>query len=590
LLAILPNAPNYYSPIRNPEVAQKQHWRLVRQLVRLGYADPEEAERDFQAFWIGYLRTAQSRESVAWNVRVDNAPHFTEYIRQRMFQKYGEKKLYGEGLRIYTTLDLTMQRYADDAVKSALSDVSARYTARKRSLASAFTGRVADVVDLASLLFGVRGMEVGAAKSINQVRTVFEDDLRDGIQMLGPLFNMNGLEDLMFAMRSKGRENSAGAEKVEGALVAIEPSTGKIRAMVGGGEFNSANQLNRAVQMRRQAGSSFKPFIYAAAIDSGRFTAGSSMEDSPIVYFDKEGREWIPNNYGGEYLGFVTLRKALEKSINIVSIKIADTIGLRSVIETSSRLLHLISDAERVRRIRRDLSLALGTMEVSPLEMATGFAIFANQGRDVVPYSIKQVKDRNDHLLEDEESALQALPRRQILTPQVAFIISDMLRSVLEPGGTAYDAIKNTGFKYEAYGKTGTTDNWKDAWFIGFTPELATAVWVGFDDYSLSLGVHNTGGQIAAPIWSSFMYRALTEYPQVTKITRPDGVVSVRICARSGMLPTSACREVIDENFITGSEPGDSCELCAADSTRYETRDISTEMLKKRKSNYKFLK
>ncbi len=592
MLAILPNSPNYLSPVRNPELSQKAHWRLMKQLVGQGYISKEDAEREYYDFWIKYMGRTKNEKNMAWNVRLDRAPHFTEYIRQKMNAEFGEKRLYGEGLKIYTTLDLGINNYAESSLRSSLKYINNQYQDNKIRVRKYINERVMDTGDMISLIFNLNNVEVSGKKTARQFRDKVDNDMIEPMTMVANLFNLDNLDNFLYALKNLGNEDTSSSEKVEGAIVAIEPKTGKIRAMVGGSEFNANNQLNRTVQMYRQAGSSFKPFVYAAALNSGFYTPGSSLIDSPIVYYDKEGKEWIPNNYGGGYEGHVTLRKALEKSINIISIKLADTIGIHSIIDLSSSMLHIISPEEKRRRMRRDLSIALGSVEVSPLEMANAFAIFANGGRDVKPYSIKRVKDRNGNLITEAKDDIDNAPRRQILSPQIAYMMSQLLKSVLEDGGTAYKAVKNLNFDFDASGKTGTTDNWKDAWFVGYTPELSAAVWVGFDNYSLSLGIDNTGGQVAAPIWAQFMVSALKNYDN-TKMDRPDGITTVKICSKSGLIPGPACKQVFEENFLDGSEPTKSCNICGKEDTlndEYELNDIPANLLKNRKPRYNLLK
>lgn len=582
LMAILPNAPNYYSPLRNPEVAMKHHLRLMRKMVKLGYIGREEADREYYDFWTKYLNQSRTRTDVAWNVRLDKAPYFTEYIRRRMNRKLGENKLYGDGFKIYTTLDLDLQRYAQQSLWAQLKQLNSQYHLDKNRIKKYFDENIVDTVDLLSLVMGLNSVDIGEKKTIERFRDYFTRELLDPLQLLGYNFSQDSMDNLLYIVRNKGAVDTGSREKVEGAIVSVEPKTGRIVAMVGGSGFSSDNQLNRVVQMRRQAGSAFKPFVYAAAIDSGYFTPGSVIIDSPIVYTDKDGNNWIPNNYSGRYHGRVTLRRALQKSINIVSIKLADTMGLDSVLTMSAKLLHILSDAEQKERLKRNLSVALGTIEVSPLEMATAYAVLANQGEDVIPYTIRNIKDRYDNLIEDDEQKVQEKPNRRILTPQVAYIMTDLLQEILKPGGTAWGAVGRTGFSYRAAGKTGTTDNWKDAWFLGFTPELSTAVWIGFDHYGTSLGVGNTGGRVAAPVWAEYMQKALSKYPN-TPFSEVDGLVHVRICGSTGLLPSEKCKDVYEEIFIRGSEPDRICEYCAKEGTGegdYELRDLSIDMLK----------
>lgn len=592
LLAILPNSPNYLSPVRNPERVQKHHYRLMRLLAAKGYVEKEDSEREYYDFWVKFLNRSKGEKDLAWNLRVDKAPHFTEYIRQRLNAEFGEKKLYGEGLKIYTTLDLSINNAASRSLKQSLTGINQQYVENKQKVRKFFTDRIMDPMDLVSLLFNLNGIEIAGKKVTRQFDDSVRSDLLAPMTLAAGLFSLDQMDNFLYALLNEGKEDVSKDEKVEGAIVALEPKTGKIRAMVGGSDFNANNQLNRTTQMFRQAGSSFKPFIYAAALDSGYYTPGSSLVDSPIVYYDKDGKEWIPNNYGGEYQGQVTLRKALEKSINIVSIKLADTVGIGNVVDLCASMLHIYSAEEKRKRMRRDLSIALGTIDVSPLEMATAFAIFANNGKDVVPYSIRKVKDRNNNIILDEEKRIKELNRRQVMTPQIAFLLSHMMKSVLQKGGTGYRAVSGLDFEgYDAAGKTGTTDNWKDAWFVGYTPELSAAVWVGFDNYSLSLGIDNTGGHVAAPIWANFMHSALQNYTN-TKFKKPDGIVTLEICAKTGLLPSAACTEVFEENFLAGSEPTTGCKYCGhedEESEDYEMRDIPSELLKKRKPGYNIL-
>ncbi len=592
LLAILPNSPNYLSPVRNPERAQKLHWRLMRQLIQVGYVSKDDAEREYYDFWVKYLNRSKNEQNLAWNVRVDKAPHFTEYIRQKMNIEFGEKRLYGEGLKIYTTLDLSINYAASRSLKQTLGSVNAQYLENKSKVRKYFSNYMMDTIDLISLIFNQNNIEVAGKKVIRQFDDKVHSDIIEPLTLVAGLFSLDNMDNLLYTLVNAGREDVSKEEKVEGAIVAVEPKTGKIKAMVGGSDFNANNQLNRSVQMFRQAGSSFKPFVYAAALNSGYYTPGSSLVDSPIVYYDKDGREWIPNNYGGEYQGQVTLRRALEKSINIISIKLADTVGIGSIVDFCASMLHISSPEEKRKRIRRDLSLALGSVEVSPLEMASAFAIFANEGKDVIPYSIRKVVDRNGNTILDEEKRLKKTIKRQVLTPQIAYLVSHMMKSVLQPGGTGYRAVSGLDFsKFDAAGKTGTTDNWKDAWFVGYTPQLSAAVWVGFDNYSLSLGIDNTGGHVAAPIWALFMASALQNYTNTT-MKKPEGIVTMKICAKTGLLPSASCKNVFEENFLSGSEPTTSCQYCGNDdmgNNDYEMQDIPAELLKKRKPRYNLL-
>jgi len=332
--------------------------------------------------------------------------------------------------------------------------------------------------------------------------------------------------------------------------------------MIGGGEFSSINQLNRTMQSRRQPGSSIKPLLYTAAIESGKFTASTSVLDSPIVYLDTEGGDWLPENYEGEYNGFMRLRKALEKSINVVSIRISDTIGIDMVMNYYAKLLKM-NDAEKKARIPRNLSIALGSIEVSPFEMTRAYAILANGGKDVIPFAIRYIKNRNGEIIENREKEINDLIAEktkkgtiQIVRPDTAQVMISLLKSVIS-SGTARHAYPGR----PAGGKTGTTNNWKDAWFIGFSPTITTGLWMGYDKLGLSLGVGQAAGGIAAPVWGHYMREALRNDP-ASDFPGYAQLKEMVVCENSGMLPGPSCKHTITEVFIPEFVPDKVCDLC----------------------------
>lgn len=329
-------------------------------------------------------------------------------------------------------------------------------------------------------------------------------------------------------------------QKIEGALLAIEPTTGKIRAMVGGSGFSVHNQLNRTYQTLRQPGSAFKPIIYAAAIDSG-FTLADTILDEPISYpgMDEDGSLWTPQNYEGRWYGMVTVRKALEMSINIPTIKILDKVSPYRAMIYAKRL-GITSE------LHPYLSLGLGAFDASMMDMATAFSVFANGGLRIKPYGIDTVKDRNGNVLKKSVPFYE-----EVLSKETAYIITSCLRGVIERG-TAYPILGGQ-FDCEIAGKTGTTDECVDAWFIGYTPNLLCAVWVGYDRGRKSLGKNMTGAVAACPIFLEFMKNALKELPKES-FEIPDGIVFVNIDRKSGKIlsPTSPG---FAEVFIAGTEP-----------------------------------
>ncbi len=333
-------------------------------------------------------------------------------------------------------------------------------------------------------------------------------------------------------------------EELEGALVAVEPGTGKIRAMVGGRDFRSS-QFNRATQARRQPGSAFKPFLYAAAIDRG-YTEGSVLRCDPVAYPQPNGTVYAPTDYGNVpyHNRNFTLKEALKISDNIVAVKLNEAVGPTVTVDYAHKLG--INS-----RLRPFLSLALGTSEVTPLEMAAAFATLAKGGVYAEPFFIEKITDDSGNILFERQPLLKTA-----VSEQTVAIITDMMQSVLEPGGTGAAAGAILG--RPAAGKTGTTQNFRDAWFVGFTPELAAAVFIGFDSPNRSVG--QPGGRIAGPIWANFLANALRGTP-VKNFPSVPGTVRKVICAEDGLLANPATPRKISALFKTGTEPKEYCPM-----------------------------
>jgi penicillin-binding protein 1A len=326
----------------------------------------------------------------------------------------------------------------------------------------------------------------------------------------------------------------------EGALVCFDLETGYINAMVGGRDFKKS-QFNRATQARRQTGSAFKPIVYASALDKG-YTPASVIVDSPNIYEWGDHR-WKPKNFGEKFSGPITLRNALTHSVNIVTVKIAQDIGL-DYIKTYAQKLGISSP------LQDNLSMALGSSGISLFDLTKTYAVFANQGNAFKPIFIKKILDRDGNLLEENQPLFypkESPDGERILTPQTAYLITHLLEGVVQNG---------TGWKAKALrrpvaAKTGTTDQFLDAWFIGYTPEFITGVWVGFDDET-SLGENETGSRAASPIWVTFMAKVLKDKP-LQDFPIPEGIEFVKIDPRTGLVGLG--RETILECFREGTGP-----------------------------------
>lgn len=349
-----------------------------------------------------------------------------------------------------------------------------------------------------------RGRELRVYTTLNlEKQLIAEQVLKEGLSMQNEKLQRGQWHN---------PEGDPGPE-VEGALIAIHPRSGAILAMVGGSGYIFENQFNRAVSSLRQVGSSFKPFVYAAAFEEKGYTRDSIFIDRPIEIRTRSG-VWRPQNYEDDYYGRVTLEFAMKKSLNSVAVQLLQETGPDPVIRIIARALDF-DDEEAQKRFKPFPSLALGAYSFSPLEFVRAYSIFQNGGEKVFPHAVVRVEDRNGRVIIDLERDIKKMKteydlenRLRVIQPETAEKINELLGEVLKKGGTAYNAVRSSGLTIEGYGKTGTTNNYTDAWFIGYTRDTAVAVWVGFDDPSYSLGEGQAGGAVAAPIWAEFMKRA----------------------------------------------------------------------------------
>jgi penicillin-binding protein 1A len=537
MLAGLPQAPSRYSPYTHwPEAKARQRYVLNR-MYEVGFID--RATRD------AALNEPISLASRKGSFRA--APYFVEHVRRTLEERYGRTVLYELGLRVHTTVDLRLQTAAENALRGGIDALSERLggfrggframeheerEAYLRAQAAAFKGM--DAPDPAytyeALVTAVRGTSARVQVGPFSGDLVFPDTgaKRPPLQ-LNDLIRVRTLDDgpgtLRFAYDS--------SPTIEGALIAMDQHTGFVKAMVGGYDFDRSH-FNRVVQARRQPGSSFKPLVYAAALDRN-FTPASVIVDEPISFNDN-GRVWSPQNYEKKYFGPTSLREALTHSRNVVTVKLADRIGIKYLIDYLPRF-------GIPGPLPRNLSIALGTTEVTPIELADAYCAFANNGMRPAPIFITEITDQQGQVLEHHEPALApAIP------PPTAFQITSMLEDVVKRGtGTKAD-----GLAQPTAGKTGTTNDFGDTWFVGYTPQLLAVVWVGFDN-KRPIGNKETGGKVAAPIWKAFMEQALDGVPP-DEFPIPDGLKCVNIDPATGVraAPGGASRL---ECFRPGTEP-----------------------------------
>ncbi len=339
-------------------------------------------------------------------------------------------------------------------------------------------------------------------------------------------------------------------KKVQGSLIAIQPLSGKVVALVGGRSYG-ASQYNRVMEARRQPGSTFKPFVYLAAFEATfedpslpPITPATVVEDAPAVFF-YEDKEYIPQNYGDAYFGFITLRRALAKSLNVATVKVAEMVGYDRIARLWSEKLGSGAPIEAYPAI------ALGSFEATPYELATAYNVLASGGYKIEPVTVLQVADQGGRVLEQHYAPV---PER-VIREESAFLMTSMLQSVMNEGTAA--SARARGFTAEAAGKTGTTNDYRDAWFTGYTPDLLCVVWVGFDD---NTPVGLPGSRAALPIWVDFMKAALSGKEPLPVTAPPENIVFVNIDAETGLLATPLCSKTRSEAFIAGTEPRVSCQ------------------------------
>jgi penicillin-binding protein 1A len=447
LLAGLPKAPSSYSPYNHPEKAYQRQAYVLSRMQEDGFIS--KTEKDLAIAKKLRFRSIKPKDKIA--------PYFIENVRRYVQEKYGSDVLYKEGLEVYTTLNIQMQKAAREAVEQGLKEIEERQN--------------------------------------------FEKGL------------------------------------VQGALFALDPKSGAIRSMVGGRDFNRS-EFNRATQSRRQPGSAFKPLIYTAAFDKG-MTPSTVIVDAPIVYPDPSSPDgvWKPKNFDEKFLGPTTLHNALVHSRNIITIKILEEIGIDYATAYAANM-GITSP------ISRNLSIALGTSGVTLQELVRAYGVLANEGRRVQPFFIKKIVDRTGHLFEETQPKVE-----QVIDPRIAFMTSYIMQDVVESG--TGQRVKRLG--RPVAGKTGTTDDTRDAWFLGFTPTLVAGVWVGFDQ-ERPLGKQEVGGRAAAPIWLYFAEKALDSMP-VEVFPIPEGIVFIKVDPKTGAPARFWTKGPRFEAFLEGTTP-----------------------------------
>ena len=501
LVGLLP-APASYSPIHHPDRAIRRRNTVLRLMRDQGYIGKGEHEEN----------RARTLETVLEVPKRGIAPYFTEYVR-RVLEKQDTAlgiNIYRDGLKIYTTLDSRLQAIAEDAVLKTVKDDQERLNKRLYENREEFE-------DLAYL-------------------TIYKED---SIRMM-----LSGEGQLYKDLRDK--------LLVQSAFVALDPSTGGILAMVGG-RPDYHDQYNRAVQAKRQPGSVFKPFVYTTALDNG-YPVTEQLLNQPVVLniqnMDGTWVKWKPQNYDGSTGGLTTFREGLRKSMNLISVRmVQQDIAPADQVKQTAKRMGINTD------IRAVDAIALGTSEVFPIEMVSAYSALSNMGVYSKPFAITKIEDRYGNIIKEYYP-----DRKEVLSEETAYLMTSLMQTVMDRG-TGGSARWKYKFNRPAAGKTGTTQGWSDAWFVGFTPQIAAGCWFGVDDFKVPLGPGQDGSRAALPAWARFMKAAHdTLGLPVQKFPKPSGIEDSEICSVTKKLPLPAC-PVETEIFKNGTEPTQKCKV-----------------------------
>ena len=576
ILVVQLSSPTRYNPLNNPNDARSRQSAVLDRMIEFGYTTREEADYSFEDYWDNYDYTRVS--TAAYYHREDAAPWFSEYVRRELDgMMYGKMDYYRDGFTVHTTLDLKHQEAAEKFMEQGLTIANTEYARSSATSNTQAERTYIPIVELLSLAFDLQGIHE-AASSQNEEKAIsrYTKVINPVIDMTALMFGISDLKPLTntgFA----ALKNTAEKNVVEGALISIENETGFITAIIGGSKYDESNQLIRATQGNLQPGSAFKPLYYSAAMDSRKLTPASLITDVPIVFYNEDGTPYLPLNFRGEWKGSVLLYDALAESMNVPSLKVLDTIGFDAAINRAASLLGYTNQDYIRRNFPRVYPLGLGIISTSPLRMARAFSIFANQGREVTPIAIRSVEDRNGKVVLYPEQDLRQNQRRmgnsiQVISPQNAYVMTSMLKKTVEMGtlynpsgwGSKFIFYDENGnrFRMPMAGKTGTPQNWSDAWTLGFSPYYTTAVWFGFDKPGNSLGLSLTGSTLAGPVWADYM-REIHQGLPFKDFARPStGLVDVTVCAKSGLLKTSACTDgEVTLTFLEGTQPVLPCNV-----------------------------
>ena len=574
LLVIQLSNPAYYNPFDHPNRAKNRQSDVLTSMVGFNYITQEEADQSFEDYWAGfdYTRTSSS----AYLMRDDKAPWFSEYVRRELATMiYGSDDIYTSGFTVNTTLDLSHQAVAQKVMDKYIAEANDRYQKEHTSRSNLAFSTYIPMTEMLALMFNIPEMKVSAQRTESVAKSEYMNTINPVIDLVSM---MTGAENLKLNIVNKANALSKQENEkttIEGTMISLGVDTGYIDALVGGSKFDSENQFIRAIQAKVQPGSTFKPLYYSAAIDSGKFTPTTMISDTPVVFYTADGTPYIPQNFLGEWEGNVQVWYALIHSMNVPSLKVLDGIGFEAAITRATALLGIPKTETQARAFVPGYPIGLGVCSVRPIEMARAYAIFANGGKEVTPIAIRTVEDKNGNVILNPELDLrreQAAKgdKIQVITPQTSFVMTELLKQTVNHGGTLWRQAKKFNYRNEKGklytfpmgGKTGTTQNWADAWTCGFSPYYAAAFWFGFDKPGQSLGLNITGSTLAGHAWGDYFSEIHSTLP-LKQFQQPQtGVIKATVCSESGGLPTDECgTHLTTQWFLEGTQPTQLCPI-----------------------------
>ena len=602
ILVIQLSNPAFYNPFEHPNRAMDRQKDVLRAMVSEGYITQKEADDSFDEYWLNF--DFSRTDTSAFFMRDDKAPWFSEYVRRELSEMiYGDADIYSSGLTVNTTGNIYHLQTAQLLMEKQIANANANYKAQMASKQKGAFSTYVPMSELITLMFNLKRLKMSKQLVQSSATKEFQTKLNPLIDIASLMFGIDNLKVGIINKANRLTQEKAKATTIEGTMVNLENDTGYITALIGGSKFDQSNQFIRASQARVQPGSSFKPLYFSAAMDTSDFNAATQILDAPYEFKAKDGSSYLPNNYGGAWRGNVLLWRALALSLNIPALKLLEKVGFDAAIDRAVALLGIPQKELPSRAFIPGFPLGLGTVSVRPIEMARAYAIFANGGKAITPTAIRSVEDRNGNIILNIDRDVHNNMKNptQVITPQNSFIMTKIMEHSLtvgtlrfgsqnrsslidrsttgDPTGSKFIYTdKQTGqeFQMPMAGKTGTTQNWGDAWAIGYSPYYTAAFWFGFDTPGNSMGMSGTGASLAGPPWGDFMKAIHKGLPYKDWDQPEEGVVKLNVCAETGKLCVEGCSEIALW-FMTNNVPKDYCDVHGSGSFGSEKR--SEEML-----------